>query len=295
MNGAINSVFPTYQNCYSILAETDLTSENNDSPADDAADEAAKESVVVVESNKALEEEEEDNNRFNIQEDVEIQSRVNDQSLRGGYIEGNYPSEELNAISSKTSMRTAGLRVSSREMVVDNIEFRAEAQEEFDNDDGEVSRKTAVDGERELLVDNLEPQAEIDDAADVNVKQKEASAPAVIDPASVYDLSEGSSSSRLETSGANRSKRSSGSTKRLSSGKKKTPGTNSKHSSVALKPSSQRPPSSKRKRLNFSEVKRAETQNFESPLQEKTMRNSPRSSTPLNRSVRFFHSAKIQR
>ena len=118
----------------------------------------------------------------------------------------------------------------------------------------------------------------------------------VVDPASVYDLSEESSSSRLEGSNTDKIKmRGSNSKQRLSSGKRKTPGSSAKGTGESSTQSVQKTSSSKRKRLEFSELTAAETGGYGSPSQGQTLSNSPRSSTPVDRSRRFFHSTKIQR
>ncbi|GFS05995.1 hypothetical protein ElyMa_004696200 [Elysia marginata] len=185
---------------------------------------------------------------------------------------------------------------SSRETT---IEDKGNLAEPHNNAD--TSERTGLDyfraDRQEKVVGNVELRPEVD--SEDERPQNERSnvddniAPAMADPASVYDLSEGSSSSKVEDSNISRGRNSK---QKLNSERKKTPGSSAKRGSVAVATTSLGgPSSSKRKRLEFPEHSSAGTPGLRSPDQEVMQHDQPRSSTPINRSRRFFNSTKIQR
>ncbi|RUS75427.1 hypothetical protein EGW08_016806 [Elysia chlorotica] len=202
----------------------------------------------------------EKNNINNISTDNDHQNRTNKKSYRDDTLEEDQPVEEPNNPGTSRKRTLDALRSNSKEILVDNLELRR-----------------VMDSQ----IGNLER---------VNSKNNdEVTGSAKADPASVYDLSEGSSLEGLNLDRNNI--KGSGSRQAPRSGKK-TPGGSAKGKSPVT-PSSQRRSSSKRKRLEFSGLTTAE--GFGSPFQGRTASNSPRSSTPVDRSRRFFHSTKIQR
>lgn len=137
-------------------------------------------------------------------------------------------------------------------------------------------------------------QERVLDAAEVMLEKDvsdEAPATANVDPASVYDLSEESSASREENSVSVRAQsRGSISKQKLSSERRKTPVYSANKTDSMLAGSA-----SRRKRLEFSEPRPSGSPALGSPDQVDALQDQPRSSTPINRSRRFFHSTKIQR
>ncbi|GFN93004.1 centromere protein t [Plakobranchus ocellatus] len=164
-----------------------------------------------------------------------------------------------------------------------------------------VDAMGAADGENitEALETGEEQEREAETNLQSNAAGTEGAATAVVDPASVYDLSEGSSSSKLETPKAKNKRSKSGSSgrKRTSSAKRSMSGGSNKRKSAASSPSSQRSSSTKRKHLNYSAAQhQAGSHSLASPVQGyRSLRSSPKSSTPIDRSRRFFSSTKIQR